>query len=264
MDAGILVFIWDAYKDWYHTQINNRFKYKCKTFLYERQELHARRAPGKTCLESLRISKYGGSMEEPFNASKGCGGVMRVAPVGLIYLGDDEFQNGLLGARSAALTHDHPLGYIPAFYLADLIHQIMKGTDDLEKLIFKSLEAVKTVFGENAYIEDFISIMEKSICYAKSNEPDTVSIERIGEGWTGDEALAIAIYVSLKYTKNFKEAVLCAANHDGDSDSTAAITGNILGAYLGIEKVRESFNIRMLDVYDVICEVSEDLERQSF
>ena len=150
MDAGILVFIWDAYKDWYHTQINNRFKYKCKTFLYERQELHARRAPGKTCLESLRISKYGGSMEEPFNASKGCGGVMRVAPVGLIYLGDDEFQNGLLGARSAALTHDHPLGYIPAFYLADLIHQIMKGTDDLEKLIFKSLEAVKTVFGENA------------------------------------------------------------------------------------------------------------------
>ena len=228
-DMGMLAFIWDAYKDWYHTQKRDSFRYTGKTFLYGKQELHVRRAPGNTCLESLRKSKYGGSIEEPINTSKGCGGVMRVAPIGLIRFGNDGSQNGLLGAKSAALTHGHPLGYIPAFYLADLIHQIMEETDDLEELILKALETTKLVFAENAYIKDFISIMEKAVHCTKTNEPNTVSIEKIGEGWTGDEALAIATYASLKYSNDLKKAILCAANHNGDSDSTAAITGNILG-----------------------------------
>ena len=46
------------------------------------RELYARRAPGTTCLSALRSGRMG-TMEEPINDSKGCGGVMRVAPVGL-------------------------------------------------------------------------------------------------------------------------------------------------------------------------------------
>ena len=80
-------------------------------------------------------------------------------------------------------------------------------------------------------------------------------IRSIGQGHTGDEAVAIAIYCALKYGNKFKDnrensrAALCAAvNHDGDSDSTGAITGNILGAHLGsggipsewIEKVQHT------------------------
>ena len=46
-------------------------------------ELHAQRAPGGTCLSALRSGKAG-TPQEPINGSKGCGGMMRAAPVGLI------------------------------------------------------------------------------------------------------------------------------------------------------------------------------------
>jgi ADP-ribosylglycohydrolase len=50
-------------------------------WLFEQRPLHSRRAPGNTCLAALRAMNYLG--EPARNDSKGCGGVMRVAPVGL-------------------------------------------------------------------------------------------------------------------------------------------------------------------------------------
>mgnify|MGYP000930297901 CR=1 FL=1 len=50
-------------------------------WLFQQRQLHSRRAPGNTCLSALRAMH---SLGEPArNDSKGCGGVMRVAPVGL-------------------------------------------------------------------------------------------------------------------------------------------------------------------------------------
>jgi len=51
-------------------------------FLIQIPELHARRAPGNSCLSALRATEIG-SLKHPVNDSKGCGGVMRVAPIGL-------------------------------------------------------------------------------------------------------------------------------------------------------------------------------------
>ncbi len=48
-----------------------------------------------------------GTPEKPLNDSKGCGGVMRVAPVGLV--ATDPFD---LGCRAAAITHGHPSGWL--------------------------------------------------------------------------------------------------------------------------------------------------------
>jgi len=36
-----------------------------------------------------------------------------------------------------------------------------------------------------------------------------------------------------------KNAIVASVNHSGDSDSTGAITGNIVGAYLGMSKIPE-------------------------
>jgi hypothetical protein len=72
--------------------------------------LHDHRAPGNTCISALRGPRAG-TIEEPVNDSKGCGGVMRIAPVGLLgsqYSGD-RFD---LGCEVAALTHGHPSGYL--------------------------------------------------------------------------------------------------------------------------------------------------------
>ena len=47
-------------------------------------------------------------------------------------------------------------------------------------------------------------------------------------------------------------------NHDGDSDSTGAITGNILGAYLGFEAIEDKWK-RDLELSDLILETADDL-----
>ena len=80
----------------------------------------------------------------------------------------------------------------------------------------------------------------------------------LGEGWVAEETLAIAIYCSVKYQDDFSKALCVAVNHDGDSDSTGAVTGNILGAYLGYEKIPAQWK-ENLECADVIDEIALDL-----
>ena len=101
--------VFEAYQDWYRTQMFGMNASK-KIWLSDIPELNQRRAPGTTCLSALGSGKFGG-IDEPINNSKGCGGVMRVAPIGLFYSQDklridviDQF-----GASAAALTHGHPM-----------------------------------------------------------------------------------------------------------------------------------------------------------
>lgn len=84
------------------------------------------------------------------------------------------------------------------------------------------------------------------------------TISKLGDGWVGEEALAISVYCTLKYKKDFKRALITAVNHNGDSDSTGAITGNILGAYLGIDAIPKEW-ARKVELKDEIIEVSDDL-----
>lgn len=76
-------------------------------------------------------------MEKPINSSKGCGGVMRVAPVGL-YLPKhvrDIKDIDMVGAEVAAITHGHPLGYIPAAAFVHIIVKCVTSSQDIESIV---------------------------------------------------------------------------------------------------------------------------------
>lgn len=73
-----------------------------------------------------------------------------------------------------------------------------------------------------------------------------------------EETLAIAIYCALKYSDDFINGVVAAVNHDGGSDSTGAVTGNILGTALGFEAIPQKY-LDKLELKDVILEIAEDL-----
>ena len=77
---------------------------------------------------------------------------------------------------------------------------------------------------------------------SKSDIDPLSAIEQLGRGWTGHEAIAISLYCALKEPSNFEKALQIAVNHSGDSDSTGAIVGNILGAHLGLEGLPEKWN----------------------
>nr|WP_279580383.1 ADP-ribosylglycohydrolase family protein [Fodinicola feengrottensis] len=89
-------------------------------------DLHSLRAPGNTCLSALRATVAGGptgTVADPINDSKGCGGVMRAAPAG--FVSGDLRRAFALCSEIAALTHGHPSGYLPAGVLAAVVSQVL-------------------------------------------------------------------------------------------------------------------------------------------
>lgn len=256
-------YIHFSYQDWYRTQterypLPKGFRY---SWLANQLEMFARRAPGNTCLSALSGSTFG-TIENPINKSKGCGGVMRVAPIGLYFdeksLPIDEIDR--IGAEAAALTHGHPLGYIPA---AGLVHIVQRLSHNTSVTILEAVEDMKQAiarqFVSNAYLEDFLTLVDKAVSLSRDRYIDDLeAIREIGQGWVAEETLAIAIYCSLKYCEDFEEAVIAAVNHSGDSDSTGAVTGNIVGAYLGYDKIPKKF-LTTLELKDIILEISDDL-----
>jgi len=187
------------------------------------------RAPGNTCLSALRSGKMG-TVDEPVNNSKGCGGVMRTAPAGLAFPPGQAFEQG---AAFAAITHGHPSGYLPAGVLAELIAHLVRGID-LEKAAGLSLIPLR---GAKGY-QETMDCLEKAKELAQSSLAAPQAIEKIGEGWVGEEALGISLYCSLKFRNDWAGGVLASVNHSGDSDSTGSITGAILGTLLGLRQFR--------------------------
>ena len=124
-------YIRDSHIEWLQTQ-TGEIDYTKQHFNWIREVkgLHARRAPGITCLTALQSLADG---KEVINDSKGCGGIMRVVPLALFAANPtihNHTRQHLIyfakeAGKAAALTHKHPLGYIPAAFLAILIQQLM-------------------------------------------------------------------------------------------------------------------------------------------
>lgn len=260
-DQAYIQGMYQAYQEWLYTQ-EKECKVVKKIWLTNIPELKEERAPGITCLNALRSGVLG-SVSEPINHSKGCGGVMRVAPIGLFYppekLSIDDID--WMGAQAAALTHGHPLGYIPAAGLVHIVNRAMYWPEmNLFQIVNDMIEKVPALFMKKNPEDSrfFETLMKKAVDLAKTEISDLDAIHQLGEGWVGEEALAIAVYCALKHENNFDEALIAAVNHNGDSDSTGAITGNILGTYLGIEEIPEKY-ISNLELREVIEKVAKHL-----
>jgi ADP-ribosylglycohydrolase len=89
---------------------------------------------------------------------------------------------------------------------------------------------------------------------------DASTLELLGGGWVGDEALAIAVACAVG-ADDFRHGVLAAANHSGDSDSTAAICGNLLGALWGVDAIPREW-LAELELREEIDTLAHDLHHQ--
>jgi ADP-ribosylglycohydrolase len=244
--------VYYAYQRWLITQGYPKFDdydWIYDGWLLGVKELHARRAPGNTCLSAL-LNKKPGSSEVKINDSKGCGGVMRVAPAGMFYPKEEAFE---MAVDFAALTHGHPSGYLSSGALAYMIALIVEGAD-IEIAVNETMAKLERYEGH----EECTESLSVAVKLAKSGIPDTKAVKQIGEGWIAEEALAISVYCALKYHHDFKAALMAAVNHDGDSDSTGAITGNILGAYLGLNQIPEEW-VKKVELNNVLMQVADDL-----
>ena len=267
------MYMLHAYKDWLRTQNmtfrkaqEDKKRTQCICWLSDVPELYARRAPGNTCLSALAarsVDEGTDFIAHPINHSKGCGGVMRAAPMGLKSFPFADLKTiDREGAELAAITHGHSLGYLPAAVLTHIIHQSVYGGEKVTRLeiVQQARDTVAALFADDPHIGELTDRIHLAITLSQNQKSDLENIHRLGEGWVGDEALTIAIYCALRHQDDFSAGIVAAVNHKGDSDSTGAIAGNILGAWLGFDAIDERWR-KNLELYDVILEIADDLCR---
>ena len=273
-------YVRDAYLDWLKTQtlsidqVSKLFhgytgrSDSVVSWLCDVPELYDRRAPGNTCLSALEYLK-GLDPEEQhiddfirahLNDSKGCGGIMRIAPVGLLLdpgsIQDLDYE----AAQIAAITHGHSLGYMSSAVLAHIVHECAydRSGKHLSDIVTEARDQVVSMFKDDKHINELKDIIDMAIDLSSNDKNDIENIHMLGEGWVAEETLAIAVYCALRYSNDFTGGIVAAVNHKGDSDSTGAVTGNILGAYLGSDAIDDKWK-KDLELYDVILEIASDL-----
>lgn len=272
-----------AYLDWYYTQTGrkkeiliNDFHY---TWLRDLPEMAQRRAPGTTCLSACESLFRG---EPVRNHSKGCGGIMRVAPMALLdagYASRGENTYSLVelaeaGGEIAECTHKHPLAFLPASLLTVLLYKVIPMSpkqvrEEIDGIVADTVNILDRIYkgryeSDKRYLKELTS---KAVQLAHSNISDADAIRQLGEGWVAEETWAIALYCAIRHIDSVEDAIIASVNHDGDSDSTGSVCGNIMGAIYGYEHIKE-LNIfcpdgkqleDTLELSEIILALADDL-----
>lgn len=248
--------VWHSYRRWLVTQ-QIAAPEPGATGLLANERLYSSRSPGLTCLRAL-AADVPPTPEAPHNESSGCNGVTRTAPAGFAPSAAIAYD---LGCRFAALTHGGTGGWVSGGALALLVHLLAVRGRPVR-------EAVDQVIGRVLRDDPYTAnALNRAVVFAEEHKElglDSVRVDRLGSGWTGPEALAIAVHTVLVYPRKseFVDALRAAANHSGGSDATAALTGNILGALHGTAALPRDWLVG-LELVDELTELGRDLGRSA-
>ncbi|MGW3467555.1 type VII secretion system-associated protein [Saccharopolyspora sp. NPDC000995] len=251
-----------AYQRWFHTQNQPwaqaggpyaRHLQQPDGWLITRPELFSLRAPGSTCMSALAKFAQTHQHANPqfkINDSKGCGAVMRAAPVAV--WSNDPAEVFYAAVGTAALTHSHPSGYLSAGVLAVIVHQLIRDVP-----LPESVRMARDLLLRWRGHEEQLQILDAAVELAEKGAvtPEEIK-DTLGQGWVGEEALAIGLYAVLA-TDNLRDALLLSVNHSGDSDSTGIVCGNIAGALHGARAVPPEW-LASLELRELVETLAKD------
>lgn len=225
---------------WYVTQVGRPQRSVNDIGLVADSRLNRRRAPGMTCMDALHHSKNFGDVAD--NDSKGCGTIMRVAPIAFS-AGMENVEE--FAMQTSALTHGHRTGQEAAAAWANILSGVLGG-----KNVEDAARGQLYRFGQET--SDAIAA-----ALAASRDGRAETVETLGAGWVAEEALSIALYAGLS-AQNLEDGLRIAVTHSGDSDSTGAIAGNLLGLLYPQQTMAHRWR-KQIECADLIDRLARDL-----
>jgi ADP-ribosyl-[dinitrogen reductase] hydrolase len=151
--------------------------------------------------------------------AKGNGCIMRLAPVPMFYFGSRE-EAVARSAESARTTHGAPVGEDACRLLADVVWLALDGRPKEEVLLGHPPSLVA---------DPEIRVLADGAYRDKSED----AIEGRGHVAWSLEAALWCFWV----TDSFEAAILRAANLGDDADTTAAVCGQVAGAFYGVQGI---------------------------
>jgi ADP-ribosylglycohydrolase len=265
-EINYTTYVFYAYQYWLFTQTNTiagkeyawlfdteKNRRQCR--LLKAKGLYKNRYIDRVNIDALlsaRDNQYGRLINK-VNDNTDNGGIKRVLAAGLYFNYDSEIAFRA-GADFAAITHSAPTGYLPAGCYCAVIAELMNG-ETLENAINISTRILKEYEGHEQTLLALDTALE--LVRDESVSP-RIAINKLGGGKNAEEALAIAVFCASLHSEDFGNAVRLAANHDGDSDVTAALCGGIFGAYRGSGVIPKRW-IKKIQYYNLIMDVGEEL-----
>ena len=177
--------------------------------------------------------------------NNGCGGMMRAAALAFWPHEQDKFR---LGMENAAITHGAQDAYLAAGCVSELVAGVVDGLSlrDAFSRMSMRLRAEKGHDNVLSATEHGWEAGRRSVSFE--------AIDRLSDllghknAFLAVPVLAQTIYALSAYEHNgisFKGALTLAATHSGDSDSVAAIVGNVLGAKEGEGAVPQDWLLQL-------------------
>ena len=211
------------------------------------------RCAGRATMEAVGNLKKGIEWTRSGVSSAGNGCVVRISPIGIINMGYGSTKLHNEARACCIITHTHQIAVAASIALASGIsylvykgHHLLSGQHFID-IICEQIQEICT---------ELTSVL-KSIPPLLDREPKE-AFEVLGTGGYVLETLPAAIFCFLKYPRDFEKTVVCAANAGNDTDSLAAIAGNLSGAYNGYGNIPNKF-LKTLEGRNYILELADNL-----
>lgn len=245
-------------KEWARRQDLPRDPEKYACWISHISALRRRNCRDSWMLDALRAQNPG-TMENPINRSANPGAMPVAVAVGMAYDPKrmDISQLTQLAAAAVATTHGAPEAFLSGAVLANLIAGLVDQPElGLQAQFERAIETAQLQFSARFPQMDQIAGRLKAALQMNMEMPQQVLEELRCD--TADQCLAAAMYACLAGSGDFDTAMIIAVNHSGKSAAVGAITGAILGAWMGLEALPE-FYLENLEVVQELTTLAKDV-----